>query len=110
MSDKDSNDGLGAFLAGILIGGLVGAATALLLAPKTGEETRELIKEKSIELKDRTSERAGEIAQKTKTRAVEMQQLGQSVLDEQREKLTKKGVSETPVEEVKSEPEANVSA
>ena len=41
------------FLIGLLIGGLVGAATALLLAPQSGEETRTQIREKSIEIRDR---------------------------------------------------------
>ena len=35
---KDS--GLGSFLAGVLIGGLVGAAIGLLLAPQAGERLR----------------------------------------------------------------------
>jgi len=43
-------------LAGILIGGLAGAVTMLLLAPQSGRDTRRQIKEKSIELRDRTSE------------------------------------------------------
>jgi gas vesicle protein len=43
-------------LAGILIGGLAGAVTMLLLAPQSGSETRKQIREKSIELRDRTSE------------------------------------------------------
>ena len=38
---KDS--GLGSFLAGVVIGGLVGAAVGLLLAPQTGEEFREQV-------------------------------------------------------------------
>ena len=36
---KDS--GFGSFLAGAVIGGLIGAAIGLLLAPQTGEELRE---------------------------------------------------------------------
>ncbi|MDQ3344991.1 MAG: YtxH domain-containing protein [Chloroflexota bacterium] len=36
---KDS--GFGSFLAGAVIGGLVGAALGLILAPQTGEEFRE---------------------------------------------------------------------
>jgi gas vesicle protein len=43
-------------LAGILIGGLAGAVAMLLLAPQSGKDTRRQIKEKSIELRDRTSE------------------------------------------------------
>jgi gas vesicle protein len=35
---KDS--GFGSFLAGVVIGGLIGAALGLLLAPQTGEELR----------------------------------------------------------------------
>jgi gas vesicle protein len=36
---KDS--GFGSFLAGVIIGGLIGAALGLLLAPQTGDELRE---------------------------------------------------------------------
>jgi gas vesicle protein len=36
---KDS--GIGSFLAGILVGGLIGAALGLLLAPDKGERLRE---------------------------------------------------------------------
>jgi gas vesicle protein len=38
---KDS--GFGSFLAGVVIGGLIGAALGLLLAPQTGEEFRETV-------------------------------------------------------------------
>ena len=46
MSNKSGD--FGAFLAGFLVGGLIGAATALLMAPQSGEETRTLIQEKGI--------------------------------------------------------------
>ena len=38
---KDS--GFGSFLAGLVIGGLVGAAIGMLLAPRAGEELREQV-------------------------------------------------------------------
>jgi gas vesicle protein len=41
------------FFTGFFIGALVGGATALLLAPQSGEETRTQIREKSIELKEK---------------------------------------------------------
>ena len=53
---ENSND-LGAFLAGFVIGGLVGAATALILAPQSGEETRGQIATRSNELRQVSGER-----------------------------------------------------
>jgi gas vesicle protein len=50
MSKQDE---AASFVTGFLIGGLVGAATALLLAPQSGEDTRTQIREKSIQLKER---------------------------------------------------------
>ena len=47
-----SNNEGGAFFAGLVIGGLVGAALALLLAPQSGEETRAVIRDRSLEYKD----------------------------------------------------------
>lgn len=46
-------DEAASFITGFLIGGLVGAATALLLAPQSGEDTRTQIREKGIELKEK---------------------------------------------------------
>jgi|SRR5687768_12749906 gas vesicle protein len=43
-------------LVGMLIGGLAGAVTMLLLAPQSGKATRRQIQEKSIELRNRTTE------------------------------------------------------
>lgn len=48
-----NRNGGGEFFAGLVIGGLVGAAIALLMAPQSGEETRAQIRDASIELKDR---------------------------------------------------------
>jgi gas vesicle protein len=42
-------------LAGVLVGGLAGAVTMLLLAPQSGKRTRIQIQEKSIELRDRAT-------------------------------------------------------
>ncbi|MCW5888404.1 MAG: YtxH domain-containing protein, partial [Anaerolineales bacterium] len=50
MSDRSSSEFSG-FLSGLLVGGLVGAAVALLTAPHSGEETRRIIRDRSIELR-----------------------------------------------------------
>ena len=42
-------------LVGLLVGSLVGAITMLLLAPKSGKETRNQIRDKGIELRDQTT-------------------------------------------------------
>lgn len=42
-------------LVSMLIGGLAGAVTMLLLAPQSGEDTRRRIQEKGIELRNRTT-------------------------------------------------------
>ena len=49
MSERDND--FGAFLAGFVVGGVIGAIAALLLAPQSGEETRTMIYDRSIELK-----------------------------------------------------------
>lgn len=55
---KDS--GFGSFLAGAVIGGFIGAALGLLLAPQTGEELREHVGEyvdsKKAEIGDAVTE------------------------------------------------------
>ena len=44
------------FLIGALIGGIVGATTALFLAPKSGKELRSNINEQAIVLKEKTEQ------------------------------------------------------
>ena len=63
MSDQDTS--FGAFLVGFVVGGLAGAAMALLYAPQSGEETRAYIKDKSIELKDKAAESVEEARVRT---------------------------------------------
>jgi gas vesicle protein len=76
MSDRDE---FGAFLVGFIVGGLTGAVAALLFAPQSGEETRAIIKERSIELRDQASaeaeaawKRAEEAAKEARAKAEEL--------------------------------------
>jgi len=50
------SDNLLGILAGMLIGGLVGAVTMLLLAPQSGKDTRKQIRQKGMDLRDETTE------------------------------------------------------
>ncbi len=40
----------GSFMSGLFLGGIIGAVVALVLAPRSGEETRKLLKDKAVEL------------------------------------------------------------
>jgi gas vesicle protein len=67
-SDRDE---FGAFLVGFIVGGLTGAVVSLLFAPQSGEETRALIRDKSIELRDRAAETAEEALARAEAAAAE---------------------------------------
>ena len=56
MSDNGNSD-FGAFLAGFVIGGLVGAAVALIMAPQSGEEMRTQLVARSTDLRETGAER-----------------------------------------------------
>ena len=54
MSESNQGNGTGMFVAAV-IGAAVGAGVALLLAPRSGKETRDWLAARTGELKDRTS-------------------------------------------------------
>lgn len=68
MSERDE---FGAFLVGFIVGGLTGAVAALLFAPQSGEETRAVIKEHSIELRDKATAEAEEAWKRAEEAAIE---------------------------------------
>jgi gas vesicle protein len=104
MSERSD---FGSFLVGFVVGGLTGAAVALLLAPQSGEETRTVIKEKAIELKDMASEtyedvaekanvyasdakvKVGELSKEAKKTAEELRTKGKAVYEDGKEKVEK---------------------
>ncbi len=87
------------FLTGVLVGGLAGAATMLLLAPQSGQKTRDQIQHTGIELRDQATETvedamtqvrrtARQFTDDVREKAEELQQRGQDMFDEQRERLS----------------------
>ena len=55
-----SREQWGSFGLGVLVGAVVGGAIALLFAPKSGEETRTLIRDKSGEYYELVKTKIGE--------------------------------------------------
>ncbi len=53
-------DSKGDFLAGVIIGAVIGALGGVLFAPAPGKETREKIVEKGLEVKEKTLQSAKE--------------------------------------------------
>ncbi|GAB4492195.1 MAG: hypothetical protein Fur0016_26350 [Anaerolineales bacterium] len=95
MSERDE---FGAFLVGFIVGGLTGAVVALLFAPQSGEETRAVIKERSIELRDKAAEeaeaawkRAEEAALEARTKAEDLLKQAQAQGEEITLKAREKG-------------------
>ena len=67
-----ADNGLDKFVTGMIFGAALGAAVGLLLAPKPGSETRQLVRERAGEYFDVARERAGEYASPVRERAGEV--------------------------------------
>jgi gas vesicle protein len=80
MSDQNSD--FGSFLAGFVIGALVGAATALILAPQSGEATRRQIAGASQELRQAADDAAREYREKAETVITDTRYKAQSLGDQ----------------------------
>ena len=85
MSDNSSD--FGAFLAGFVIGGLVGAATALILAPQSGTETRSQITNRSEALRQAGGERFHHYREVAATYSQEYRDRAGATLAETREQV-----------------------
>lgn len=66
MSDRES--GVGSFLGGIALGAVLGVVIGLLFAPQSGEETRELLKNKTGELVEKVKKVPSDIKENIKSR------------------------------------------
>ena len=81
---------VGKFLAGFLVGGAVGAIAGLLLAPQSGEETREMLAKTSSDLYDKTEDSLKEIKEKAEDVVEDLQKKGDELIAKVQSMLNKK--------------------
>jgi gas vesicle protein len=89
----------GGFFAGLFLGGLAGAVTALLFAPQSGEETRQQIQQRASTFRDDTTAavedvvsqvrtKSGEVKATVSEKAKELKKQGQEVLVDQLDRVS----------------------
>jgi gas vesicle protein len=77
VMNKDNASG---FVIGLLAGAIIGGAVALLYAPKSGKETRQLIKDKTTEVVDTVKEETSEVIDTVKEAVSEAGRKGQAAV------------------------------
>ena len=88
MARKNSGT-LGAVM--LVVGGFIGAGTALLLAPQAGRKTRRQITRRSRRARNRASnffESGGEVAKNWRNRLLESLDQGQRNLEREKKRLS----------------------
>jgi gas vesicle protein len=86
MADNNSSSEFGAFFAGILIGGLVGAATALLLAPQSGEETRKQLSKSVGDIRDTAQDSLEDARERAEATIADARRRAERIVEEARER------------------------
>lgn len=100
------------FVIGAIIGGVVGAATALFLAPKSGKDLRNDVSGQFISLKDKTddlrvavTQKGNDLAAATKEKTIQLKDKAvdagnklKETVKEQKEKMLKNDEVETEEE------------
>jgi len=75
--NKDHAIGFG---VGLLAGAVIGGVVALLYAPKTGKETRQLIKDKATDVVDAVKDKTSGVIEAVKDAASEANRKGQAAV------------------------------
>jgi gas vesicle protein len=86
-------------LSGFLVGSVIGAATALLFAPRSGEETRAEIRDKAVEIRDHATEtvkdtvsqarsKVGDVRDNVRDKVEELKQRGKYTVNKQLDRVS----------------------
>jgi gas vesicle protein len=86
MANNNASAEVGAFFAGVLVGGLVGAAIALLMAPQSGAETRQQIGRASHDLRDRAQDTLEDARERAEATIADARRRAERIIEEARER------------------------
>ena len=84
MRYEEEGYGAGSLFLSFVLGGLMGAGVALLLAPRSGSETRQRIKEFADDVRDK----AEDYVDQTKSRVTSTIEKGKGFIDEKKSIIT----------------------
>ena len=85
---------VGKFIAGFAIGGIVDGLIGVLLAPQSGEETREQLADKSKDICDKAHDAVSEIQNKADGIVSDMQAKGDELIAKLQEVINKQKANE----------------
>ena len=98
------------FITGLIIGGLAGAAAAMLYAPQSGDDTRQMIRNTALDAKVRAQDTLRQAQDQVSNTIGDVQQRVNSMADETRRKVSRiKDVGEDMVQQQRSTFEAGIS-
>lgn len=72
---------VGKFLVGAVVGGALGAIAGILLAPQSGEESREMLNDASKDVVKKTDKTVKEIQDKADVVVSDLQKKGDEIMD-----------------------------
>jgi len=83
------------FLAGFIVGGAIGAIAGILLAPKSGEETRKILADTAQDMVKRADETAKQIQTKADDVVSDLQKKGDEIKEKLQDLLAKQKENKT---------------
>lgn len=89
---RDDEYGAGSVFLSFLLGGIVGAGLALLMAPQSGRETRQKIRDFADEMKDRvgsTVEKGKDFFDDKKSMVASAVEAGKKAYEKEKERLSR---------------------
>lgn len=88
----------GKFLAGFIVGGALGAIAGILLAPQSGEETREMLCDASKDVVKKADKTVKDIQDKADVVVSDIQKKGDEIMGKIQSLINKQKGTEAPAE------------